>query len=115
MSHVVEQVAEISQASFSLHEVLQARAVRMPSKGSEERKEIERRSMELVAAAQLAPVVPDDAEVMVTVCSHNTAGLKAICAGGELKTVATRPPRLLENAPRTRSQSRKVSNISSWI
>ena len=82
ISHVSEQVDEISQASFSLHEVLQACGVRMPPKGSDERKEIERMNEELVAAAHghLAPVVRDDAEIMVTGCSHNSAGLKAIHA-----------------------------------
>ena len=85
ISHVSEQVDEISQASFSLHEVLQACAVRMPPKGSDARKEIERLNEELVAAAHghLAPVLRDDAEIMVTGCSHNSAGLKAIHAGAK--------------------------------
>ena len=86
ISHVCEQVDEISQASFSLHEVLQACGVRMPPKGSDDRMDIERANEELVAGAQgqLAPVVPDDAEIMVTGCSHNSAGLKAINAGGKV-------------------------------
>ena len=86
ISHVPEQVDDITQAAFSLHEVLQACAVRMPPKGSDDRKEIERLNEELVAAAkgQLAPVVRDDAEIMVTGCSHNSAGLKAINAGGKV-------------------------------
>ena len=85
ISHVPQQVDEISQAAFSLHEVQQACAVRMPAKGSDERKAIELENMKLVAAShgQLAPVIADDAEIMVTGCSHNSAGLKAINAGAK--------------------------------
>ena len=87
ISHVSEQVEEISRALFSLHEVLQACGVRMPPKGSDERKETERMNEELVAAAHghLAPVVRDDAEIMVAGCSHNSAGLTAIHAGGKVQ------------------------------
>jgi hypothetical protein len=81
ISSVSAQVADISDVSFSLHEVLQAAAVRMPAIGTAERQAIEKLNENLVSASlgTLAPVVRDDAEIQVVGCSHNTAGLKAIC------------------------------------
>ena len=82
ISAVSEQVADISDVSFSLHEVQQAAAVRMPPIGTAERVAIEKANEDLVSAAlgTLAPVVNDDAEIAVVGCSHNSAGLKAIHA-----------------------------------
>ena len=81
-SNVPEQVAGISDVGFCLHEVLQAAAVRMPPNGTTARREIEMKNEELVGASMgtLAPVIRDDAEIMVVGCSHNSAGLKAINA-----------------------------------
>ena len=85
VSSVPELVADISDVAFSLNEVAQAAAVRMPPQGSAQRKAIETKNEELVATsgAQLAPVVRDDAEIMVVGCCHNSAGLKAINAQGK--------------------------------
>ena len=82
VSAVSEQAADISDVSFSWHEVQQACAVRMPPYGSPARLTIELKNEELVAASmgQLAPVIRDDATVAVTGCNHNTAGLKAMNA-----------------------------------
>ena len=82
IAYVPEQVADISDCSFSLHEVGQAAAVRMPMHGTSEREEIEEANEELVVAScgTLAPVVKDACDVMVVSCSHNSAGLKGICA-----------------------------------
>jgi hypothetical protein len=81
-AEVPTKVADISDVAFSLHEVAQAAAVRMPPVGTAARTAIEAKNIELSAAAMghLAPVVQGDAEVMVVGCSHNTAGLKAINA-----------------------------------
>ena len=82
ISSVPVQVADISDVSFSLHEVMQAAAVRMPAIGTPERLAVEEINEALVSAAlgTLAPVIRDDAEIQVVGCSHNSAGLKAIWA-----------------------------------
>ena len=82
IANVPEQVADISDCSFSLHEVGQAAAVRMPMHGTSEREAIEEANEELVVAScgTLAPVVKDACDVIVISCSHNSAGLKGICA-----------------------------------
>ena len=80
ISSVPVQVADISDVSFSLHEVMQAAAVRMPAIGTPERLAVERINEALVSAGlgTMAPVIRDDAEIQVVGCSHNSAGLKAI-------------------------------------
>ncbi len=67
---------------FSWHEVAQASAVRMPPNGSEARRAIKEANNSLVMRSNgsLAPVCADTADVMVTTCNHNTAGLKAVNA-----------------------------------
>ena len=82
ISEVPLQVGDISDNGFSLHEVMQASAVKLPPVGSDQRREIERKNEVLVAEScgALADVVIDSCDVMVTGCSHNTAGLKAINA-----------------------------------
>lgn len=81
-SNVPEQVADISDCSFSWHEVAQAAAVKLPGFGTPERDVIESLNEKLVDASMgtLAPVERDHCEVMVISCSHNSAGLKAINA-----------------------------------
>ena len=61
---------------------MQAAAVRMPAIGTPERQAIEKLNEDLVSASlgTLAPVIRDDAEIQVVGCSHNSAGLNAICA-----------------------------------
>ena len=79
---VPQQVGDISDVAFSWHEVAQACAVRMPPNGSDARRDIEAANANLVtrSGGSLGPVLADDAEVMVTGCNHNSAGLKAINA-----------------------------------
>ena len=78
-------LADISDVAFSLQEVSNAAAVRLPNRGSKQRRAIELENERLVIRAQgtLAPVIRDDADIMVTSCNHNSAGLKAANAGAK--------------------------------
>lgn len=80
VADVGENVGDISDVGFTWEEVKQAAAVKLTPVASDERRRIEEKNEELVAAAHgmLGQVVRDECDVAVLSCNHCTAGLKAI-------------------------------------
>ena len=77
-SNIGPMVADIVDVGFIMSETADASGVRMPTGPKAE--EIEAKNAELVRMTgdMLAPIVPGMAQLQVTACSHNSAGLRNI-------------------------------------